>query len=243
MELATGSTIFCEFCATPSPIKDMEWYVVFDRKTLLCPLCVKYFDEQHQEAYSPGLDDWSEEFLPPIVPWKGGIGGGANYAVAKPLPPSCYHNGTPLVIGDYTVYLSASRDVKTPLQGKAPTAAIYLDNTWVRGMVFTNDSFTSPVKNGIRLMYANWPDFGVVTIEAATLIVKWVREAWKGGDVVEVGCIGGHGRTGTMAALLCVSEGMGWRDAMQYVRKTYCDKAIENNAQEAMVQEYAESLR
>ena len=225
MESILGSTVLCELCSERSSVKEMSWYTVFGSKTLLCPLCVMYFKKNSPEAISP------EKPL---------LSGQTQLPQWKSVPIS---GATPLAIGDYTIYLSASRDLKTPLQGEVPTAAAYLDNTWIKGLVLTNDSTYLPVSNGMRLMYANWPDYGVVPLDVVTLIVRWILEAWKGGDVVEVGCIGGHGRTGTMAALLCISEGMGWRDSMQYVRKEYCSKAIESVAQETMIQAYAESLQ
>ena len=62
--------------------------------------------------------------------------------------------------------------------------------------------------------------------EAGRLDAKAQLEA---GKKVHCGCIGGHGRTGTFLAAL-VSE-FGEKDAISYVRKNYCQKAVESSSQ------------
>jgi protein-tyrosine phosphatase len=49
-----------------------------------------------------------------------------------------------------------------------------------------------------------------------------------GGKVVEVGCFGGHGRTGTLLALIIGEvEGLNAPEAIKAIRTRYCDKAVE----------------
>ena len=58
----------------------------------------------------------------------------------------------------------------------------------------------------------------------------WLDRA-RAGEVVEVGCLGGHGRTGTALACLAVLAGHPADDAVAWVRRTYCDRAVETDEQ------------
>ena len=61
-------------------------------------------------------------------------------------------------------------------------------------------------------------------------MIKWLIVQLIAGKKVHVGCIGGHGRTGmTFSAL--VAEATGELDAVTYVRKHYCVKAVESRSQ------------
>ncbi len=55
------------------------------------------------------------------------------------------------------------------------------------------------------------------------------------GERVEVGCLGGHGRTGTALACLAVLTGTLADDAVAWVRGNYCYKAVETDVQEQLV--------
>lgn len=61
-------------------------------------------------------------------------------------------------------------------------------------------------------------------------LVGWVAERLQEGDKVFCGCIGGHGRTGLFLAAL-VAHMTGEKDAIQYVRDNYCQKAVESETQ------------
>ena len=49
----------------------------------------------------------------------------------------------------------------------------------------------------------------------------------RSGESVELGCLGGHGRTGTALAYLAVLSGLPAGDAVAWVRANYCSEAIE----------------
>ena len=55
------------------------------------------------------------------------------------------------------------------------------------------------------------------------------------GEVVELGCLGGHGRTGTALACLAVLAGTSPPAAVAWVRSAYCSQAVETPDQEAFV--------
>ena len=57
-----------------------------------------------------------------------------------------------------------------------------------------------------------------------------------------MGCFGAHGRTGTLLASILVYEGYTATDAINKVRKDYCDRAIENKKQEDLIQLYETAL-
>jgi hypothetical protein len=61
-------------------------------------------------------------------------------------------------------------------------------------------------------------------------LIDYLEIQIRSGKKVHVGCIGGHGRTGTVLSAL-VAQMMGEKDAIQYVRKNYCEKAVESAAQ------------
>jgi len=57
-------------------------------------------------------------------------------------------------------------------------------------------------------------------------MIVWMGDQIIAGKKVHVGCIGGHGRTGTVLTAL-VRVMMNEEDAISYVRKHYCGKAVE----------------
>ena len=61
-------------------------------------------------------------------------------------------------------------------------------------------------------------------------MIVWLKAQGQAGKKIHVGCIGGHGRTGTVLAAL-VKEVTGNVDAIAYVRKNYCAKAVESDSQ------------
>ncbi|HKE75437.1 MAG TPA: hypothetical protein VKB57_17570, partial [Acidimicrobiales bacterium] len=57
----------------------------------------------------------------------------------------------------------------------------------------------------------------------------------RAGERVEIGCLGGHGRTGTALACLAVLCGHRAGDAVAWVRAAYCPGAVETDEQAAFV--------
>lgn len=81
--------------------------------------------------------------------------------------------------------------------------------------------------------YVRFPiqDMGVPTdFEAFDRLVSWTLKQIEAGKKVHVGCIGGHGRTGTFLAAL-VFKATGETDAINWLRKHYCHKAVESKKQ------------
>jgi protein-tyrosine phosphatase len=65
--------------------------------------------------------------------------------------------------------------------------------------------------------------------------LRRVLDRARAGERVELGCLGGHGRTGTALAALAVLTGHPAADAVAWTRTTYCPKAIETPAQESLI--------
>ena len=82
----------------------------------------------------------------------------------------------------------------------------------------------------------DWPDFGLPADEAiaSEQIVSAFNRA-KNGERLEIGCIGGLGRTGTVLACMAILAGVPADEAVEWVRSTYDSRAVETNEQETWV--------
>lgn len=132
----------------------------------------------------------------------------------------CRHYGQALTFPDgTTVYASSSnskRDVKD-----MPDFGLYLDWVW---------------KPTWRAEFIDWADYGTPSnFDAAYEAIVEAWERAKTGKKVEVGCIGGHGRTGTALACMGVLSGQTAADAIKYVRDKYCTETLETSGQEWFV--------
>lgn len=61
-------------------------------------------------------------------------------------------------------------------------------------------------------------------------MIEWMSAQLALGKKIHMGCIGGHGRTGLVLAAL-VAHVNGEKDAIQWVRKHHCKKAVESESQ------------
>ena len=85
-----------------------------------------------------------------------------------------------------------------------------------------------------------WADFGVPAApeRAADQIARAYERAREGARV-EIGCVGGLGRTGTVLACMAVLAGVAAADAVAWVRRNYDRRAVETPAQEGWVAWFA----
>jgi Protein-tyrosine phosphatase len=135
---------------------------------------------------------------------------------------------SPVVLPDGTQLTVASFDPVAPYSRcRDPDYGLYLDSRWL-----------PPWDHG----YIDWPDFGVpANTEAAVEALKTVLERARSGQDIEVGCLGGHGRTGTALACMAVLTGHPALGAVAWVRSNYCTKAVETPEQEAFVAAFLSS--
>jgi hypothetical protein len=106
------------------------------------------------------------------------------------------------------------------------TFGLYLDARW-------EPTWTATV--------IDWEDVGLP--ENPELAAQQIAEAFgraRRGGLVEVGCLGGSGRTGTVLACMAVLAGVPPARAVAWVRASYRPEAVETAGQEAWVQWFAE---
>ena len=133
---------------------------------------------------------------------------------------------TAVLLPDGTEVTAVSFDARNPYaRDQAPEFGLYLDPQW--DPPWPHD-------------HLDWSDFGVpndsVPVVAA---LRLLLERARGGDRVELGCLGGHGRTGTALACLAILCGLPPSEAVTWVRKNYCAGAVESGQQEAFVVDFA----
>jgi hypothetical protein len=128
----------------------------------------------------------------------------------------------PVVLPGGTQVTAASFDPVAPYtRARDPDYGLYLDPRW-----------QPPWDHD----HIDWPDFGVpASTEAVVEALRAVLERARSGQHIEVGCLGGHGRTGTALACLAVLAGQPAHGAVAWVRSGYCAKAVETPGQEAFI--------
>ena len=140
---------------------------------------------------------------------------------------TCPHRGTEVVFPDGTrVLASASAFHWIGAPAEAPDVGLWLDESWsAHGVVI------------------DWPDGGVPRDpDAAAAAIRRAFDAARRGERVEVGCVAGHGRTGTALACMAVLAGVPGEEAVEWVREHYCEKAVEPPYQEPWVRWFAENV-
>ena len=86
----------------------------------------------------------------------------------------------------------------------------------------------------------DWPDFGLPEDpEAAAGDIAAAFDRARSGELVEVGCLGGRGRTGTALACMAVLAGVPGEEAVAWIRQAYRPEAVETPQQEEWVQWFA----
>jgi hypothetical protein len=88
-----------------------------------------------------------------------------------------------------------------------------------------------------------WEDFGLpVDAESARRLIQSAFTRARGGELVEVGCLGGTGRTGTVLACMAVLAGVAPSEAVAWVRTAYRPTAVETAEQEDWVHWFADQV-
>ena len=123
---------------------------------------------------------------------------------------------------DGTSVIAVSFDAADPYaRDQSPDYGLYLDQRW------------QPPWGHDHL---DWPDFGLPADLAAMITgLRGLLGRARAGERVELGCLGGHGRTGTALAALAILTGLPPTEAITWTRTRYCPKAIETEAQEAFI--------
>jgi len=130
-----------------------------------------------------------------------------------------------VVLPDGTVVVAVSFDGSAPYDREEPPAfGVYLDPRW-----------QPPWPHELL----DWPDFGVPNdLDAFRRQLANVLSRARQGETVEVGCLGGHGRTGTLLACLAIAAGVDPAEAVGWVRHNYCESAVETPLQRDFVSSF-----
>lgn len=138
-----------------------------------------------------------------------------------------------VTLPDGTVVLAQGRlDLIPSERPREPDFALYLDGRWE----------DDPVVTWPRRI-VGWEDFGLPVDEAEVFaaIADLFRRA-RAGELVEVACYGGVGRTGTVLGCLAVLAGVTSAQAVPWVRAHYHPSAIETVGQEQLIGRFAQGL-
>lgn len=149
----------------------------------------------------------------------------------------CRHYLVPFQIpGTVRRMVYASSWSATPLhrhEDDIPDVGCYLDKCWM------------PTENFAYVV--GWTDYGVPTIPDVDVIrtARFILDHAEDGEAVEVGCMGGHGRTGSFLAILALvaNPRMPAKQAIDYVRDNYCYHAIETKKQEIYIRRISGILK
>ena len=126
-------------------------------------------------------------------------------------------NGTSVVAVSFDEGAAYDRD-------EQPDFGLYLDQKW--NPPWPHEHF-------------EWPDFGTPDdVAALRASLALLSERASAGEAVEIGCWGGHGRTGTALACLAILAGLPASAAVDWVRANYCGGAVETPAQEQFISDF-----
>jgi hypothetical protein len=154
----------------------------------------------------------------------------------------CKHIRQKVPIGSKFVYCSSYIALPAIVPAPYPDLGIYFCSSW---------NFLNPtiVAYGVkdfkpeRSLYPNiqvkWADLGTLPLWDLDSLIHIARKYISCGRMVDIACMGGHGRTGTFLACL---EGKvnGWKAeySMAWVKENYCKEAIEGYRQRNMIRSY-----
>jgi protein-tyrosine phosphatase len=132
---------------------------------------------------------------------------------------------------DTVVFAQGRLGLVSPSQSPQPDYAVYLDERWV-----ADPEVTWPYR------MITWPDFGLPEDVSELFDVIWdIHARAQAGEVVQIACYGGLGRTGTVLSCLAVCAGVQFSDAVEWVRANYDRRAVETDEQVQLVETFARS--
>ena len=143
-------------------------------------------------------------------------------AAGRPAHEPHVHR-TAVELSDGTTVIAVSFHADDPYgRDAAPAFGLYLDARW--GPPWPH-------------RHVAWPDFGVPEdVDELRTSLQELLDRARGGERVEIGCLGGHGRTGTALACLAVLTGTRADQAVEWVRADYCIDAVETDEQRRFVE-------
>jgi hypothetical protein len=195
-----------------------------------CTKPKKYFCGKCRVARSSQKASWQKldkVTKPKTGPWKGGT---------QAYTHKCRHYHIGLDLGNGVIMHTSSMNNERKAGGETqvtPDFGLYADYGW---------------KPTWRNEMIAWPDFGIPKVyDTACEQIKDAYYLAKGGADVEIGCIGGHGRTGTILACMYVYASndmknpkiLTAKEAVDKVHKDYCEEAVESASQEWFIEYFS----
>lgn len=176
---------------------------------------------------------WDDDFGHAQGELRGMSSGFGGYSEPK---ASCYHSHPPLKIT-----LSASGEQVSVYGGNARApivkdADIYVDLAG-SSQPKRNYPWNPPETGPVEIVFPVYDMEPPSNPAEFKKMVYWLGEQVIAGKKLHVGCLGGHGRTGTLLAAL-VKVLSGEEDAITYVRENYCQKAVESDSQVKFLNKY-----
>lgn len=95
-------------------------------------------------------------------------------------------------------------------------------------------------KIDVKFYFAPIDDYSVPSFEATNKIIEFIHDHTKIGNIL-VSCMGGHGRTGIVLSIWAGLNEI--EKPIEYVRKTYCEEAVETLSQEMFINIYLRYLK
>lgn len=134
------------------------------------------------------------------------------------MPRCASHWRQPVGVGAGIILCSALMSRDDGADGPPPDAAYYLDRNWREA---SRDA-TWPAT------IIDWPDFGIIQPDDLRALADSISAHLEAGRTVEIACLGGHGRTGTLlATVIARAEGIDAAGALREARARYCAHAVE----------------
>ena len=171
---------------------------------------------------------------------------------------ACRHWKAPVTLSEgVVIHASGSSDKPYKEEWEYPDVGVFFASSWdasKRKWNVFSDTWKGPELVepdhedkwvGKEVAVLDWPDMSTpnVTLEAAKLILEYALNKAGEGKFVEIGCVGGHGRTGTgMAAMKILLGELDAFEACLWVWENYCCHAIESDKQEKWLYDFAKHI-
>lgn len=164
---------------------------------------------------------------------------------AAPPPPTCDHYREEVLLPcqkKYPLYLT-SRYGRERDDAVTPDVSVWLASSWLpRGAILGNDGTVLKGPDDPAIIYVNWADGGALSLTALCRLLEAVQGYLTAGKKVEIGCIGAHGRTGTLVAALVMLCKKRAADAVEWLWDNYCNNAVETKAQMDLLYEMEQTI-
>ena len=163
------------------------------------------------------------------------------------LTKTCDHNMDEFKLRTGSIYLSAVRNKVKAKDAFKPTHGCYMDTSWMKERFLTSATVNLPTLNLLKdkdnleqqVLHIRWPDRDIIPVnDLHTAVVFCHGTVADNSKVLEIGCHGAHGRTGTLLAAIIVYQGATAEEAIDQVRSEHCSHAIETKSQEMLIKEY-----